>query len=208
MNFKKLKIVSKGAEAEILQINENTLIKKRISKKYRLKEIDDKILSLRNKREFKVLKKLHDNNINVPKPFEYNEEELYFSFEFLNGKNLKESLNEKYNEELIYKALNEIIKIHNLNIVHNDLTSLNMINYKNKIYIIDFGLAKFTNSIEEKAVDLNLFFTCIKNEHPNYYNLKNELENKYFSKTIEGDKIIQRLHQIEKRGRNKQKTNN
>ena len=52
--------------------------------------------------------------------------------------------------------LNYIIII----IIHGDLTSSNiMINLtaEHKVYIIDFGLSSFSENIENKAVDLNVF---------------------------------------------------
>jgi Kae1-associated kinase Bud32 len=93
--------------------------------------------------------------------------------------------------------------MHNLDIVHGDLTTLNMIHSNNKIYLIDFGLSNVSSKIEDKAVDLNLFFTCIKNEHPNLYSLKNELLKIYETKSNNSKLILKRLEMIEKRGRNK-----
>src|SRR5690606_17942757 len=98
---------------------------------------------------------------------------------------------------------NEIIRMHKCEIVHGDLTTLNMLKSKNKVYLIDFGLSDVSKKTEDRAVDLNLFFTCIKNEHPNYYKYKNELLAKYEKEISDGAKIIKRLENIEKRGRNK-----
>lgn len=195
-------IIAQGAEAQIIQINQTTLKKLRLEKTYRIPEIDTKLRKFRNNREFKVLTKLYESKINVPKPFENiaNKEEIAFTFEYINGTVLKQCLNEKS----LLKAFNLIIKMHQLDIIHGDLTTLNMIEKQDKIYLIDFGLSDFTHKIEDKAVDLNLFFTCIKNEHPDYYKHKEQLLNTY-KKNIElGEKIIQRLGKIEHRGRNKQ----
>lgn len=194
------KTIASGAEARIVKINKTTLKKIRDRKTYRIKEIDNKLRKSRCKKEFKILSKLYENGINVPKPYEItiNNEEIYFTFEFING----ESLKNKLNKELLFKAFEQIIKLHNLDVVHSDLTTLNMLVKENEIYIIDFGLGKITNKIEEKATDLNLFFNCIKNEHPDFYRYKKELIEKYLNEK-DGEKIIKRLENIEKRGRNK-----
>lgn len=196
-----METIAQGAEANIIKLNDKILKKLRLSKPYRLKIIDDRLRKFRCKREFKILTKLYENKINVPKPYELiiENDEISFTFEYIKGNILKSVINEK----LLKTAFQEIIKMHNQDIVHNDLTTLNMIQKNNKIYIIDFGLSIFSNKIEDKAVDLNLFFTCIKNEHPSIYKNKEALEKLYTKKTELGEKIIKRLKEIEKRGRNK-----
>ena len=200
-----MELIAQGAEAQILKINDNLLKKIRLEKPYRIKEIDLKLRKQRNKREFKVLTKLYENNIHVPKPEEITDykthNEISFTFEYINGKPLKYSLN----KQLLNEAFQKIIQMHNLNVMHADLTTLNMIKQEktNKVFLIDFGLSEFTSKFENKAVDLNLFFTCIKNEHKQYYKYKQELEETYSNQANNGEKIIQRLRNIEKRGRNK-----
>ena len=201
------KIITEGAEAKIIQISFTKLKKIREKKTYRIPEIDMSLRKSRSKSEFKILNLLYNNNINVPKPYEIitNNNEISFIFEFIDGKTLKDELNKKQDKNLIFKAFELIIKIHNLDIIHSDLTTLNMLVKQNKVYLIDFGLSKISNKIEEKGVDLNLFFTCIKNEHPNFYYLKKELI-KLYLKNInnKSEEIIKRLKNIEKRGRNKE----
>lgn len=198
-----MKKIAQGAESSIFLINETTLKKTRLPKPYRLEIIDNKLRKFRNKREFKVLTKLYENKVNVPELFEILNEketgEIAFTFEYLDGDLLKETLNKKN----LILAFEEIIKMHNLDIVHGDLTTLNMIEKGKKIYLIDFGLSQFSHKYEDKAVDLNLFFTCIKNEHPSFFKMKEKLTEKYLEKANFSDKIIQRLENIEHRGRNK-----
>jgi len=195
-----MKLLSEGAEAKIFKIDEKIIKKVRIEKQYRLKQLDLKLRKSRNRREFKILNKLKQLNVNVPKVIDIIEkpEEISFTMEYLEGKNLKNCLTKK----TLFEAFKQIILIHKNEIVHGDLTTLNMINCKkNKIYIIDFGLSEFNSNIEMRAVDLNLFFTCIKNEHKDFYKYKNELLEIY-SKEINKEVLI-RLNNIEHRGRNK-----
>lgn len=192
-------LIARGAEAEIIKIDNKTLKKRRPPKPYRIQDIDLKIRKFRNKREFKVLTKLSEKGILAPKPLEINDLEIYFTMEFVEGKALKEVLN----KELLFKAFSQVIQIHNEDITHGDLTTLNFIEKNNETYLIDFGLAEFTQKIEDKAVDLNLFFTCIKNEHPNLFSEKENLLEMYKKKVSDGKKILRRLDQVEKRGRNK-----
>jgi len=194
------KLIGEGAESQIIQIDENLLKKLRLEKPYRHPILDLKLRKARNRREFKVLNKLFELKINAPKAFEIKEkEEISFTFEYIKGNTLKSVLNKK----LLDKAFDEIIKLHKKNITHGDLTTLNMIEKDNKIYLIDFGLSEFSKKIEDRAVDLNLFFTCIKNEHKEFYKHKTKLLQTYQKELEFGSKVIERLQQIEHRGRNK-----
>ena len=202
-----MEILAQGAEATIVKIDENVLQKIRTAKPYRLEQIDNKIRRFRNKREFKVLTKLYEANLNVPKPIKditnLKEKIIAFTFEYIDGKVLKDVMN----EVLLFKAFDEIIEMHQFGVVHGDLTTLNMIVKDKggncKIYLIDFGLSEFTKKQEQRAVDLNLFFTCIKNEHPDYHKYKQDLIEKYEEMIDESVKIIDRLEKMEYRGRNK-----
>ena len=195
-----MKLIGRGAEAEIWQIDNSTLKKLRLPKLYRIGLLDTRLRKSRNRREFKVLTKLNKLEVNVPKNFEVFEtgEEIAFSFERIEGEVLKKILNKK----LLFRAFEQIMKMHKSEVVHGDLTTLNMMERKGEIYLIDFGLSEFSHKIEDRAVDLNLFFTCIKNEHPNFFMYKNALLKKY-AKLEFGEKVCERLKKIEMRGRNK-----
>lgn len=193
--------LSVGAESEIIIIDNKTLRKIRLGKKYRHELLDIKLRRSRTKREYKILKKLHEKNINIPKPYNINLKETYIDFEYLNGDVLKKVLD----KDKLINGFKEICKLHNEEIVHGDLTTLNMMYSNNKVYLIDFGLSGFSSNVEERGVDLNLFFTCIENEHPNLFHLKDELIKIYKKEVKEGKDVIKRLEEIELRGRNKAK---
>jgi Kae1-associated kinase Bud32 len=197
-----MELLYEGAEAQILKVNDTTLKKIRLPKKYRIEILDKRLRKSRNRREFKVLSKLLEKNTNVPKPYELidnKDDEISFTFEYLKGDVLKKVLT----KNLLEKAFNQIIKMHKLEIIHGDLTTLNMIEKNKEIYLIDFGLSEFSHKYEDRAVDLHLFFNCIKNEHPDLYSQKEKLEQEYINKCEFGQKVIDRLNKIELRGRNK-----
>ena len=95
-------------------------------------------------------------------------------------------------------------KIHDLDIVHGDLTTSNMILKDNKIVLIDFGLAQFSSKVEDKAVDLHLFKQALESRH-------SQVWEKAFTQFLSGyqpankKEELSRLEKVEKRGRNKQK---
>jgi Kae1-associated kinase Bud32 len=193
------KAFSQGAEGVLYKTENNSLLKIREPKPYRIAQLDKKLRKNRTRHEANILEKAHNFGLNVPKVINSNEKTFSLELEFIDGENLKHCLT----ETLLENAWDQVILLHSNNIIHSDLTTLNMIVSKNKVYVIDFGLSFISTKIEDKAVDLHLFLQCLKNEHPNYYCLKEKLISKYLSTVNRAPEIIKRLEIIEKRGRNK-----
>lgn len=59
-----------------------------------------------------------------------------------------------------------IWRVHEIGIIHGDLTTSNMIMKENKIFLIDFGLSYFKDSAEDRAVDLYVLERAFKSTHP------------------------------------------
>jgi TP53 regulating kinase and related kinases len=134
------KILSQGAEAIILK-EDNFIIKDRISKSYRLKELDIKIRKHRTKSEKNLLEKAC-KIINAPNPFPLEEFDK-IKMPFIEGKRLSENLDSfslEKQKEICRIIGEEIGKLHNANIIHGDLTTSNIIlsdNSKNKLPIVE-----------------------------------------------------------------------
>ncbi len=202
-----MKIIARGAEA-ILEKEDGKLIKKRIKKGYRHKAIDDALRKYRTRREGRILNKLA-NVINVPKVYDIDEKKSLIVMDFIEGDMLSDCL-EKYDKDLkefIAKEIGKSIAImHNLNIIHGDLTTSNMIYKDGKVYFIDFGLAFHSNRIEDKAVDIYLFLQAIKSKHFLIYEEFSDMVLKeYFKNVIEAEKIKKQLKKVEERRRYKRK---
>jgi len=122
------KCFSVGAEA-IITLKDNQIIKNRIKKSYRIKEIDEKLRKSRTKSEAKIINKLKDI-IPVPKIISSDEKQEII-MQYIPGKKLSDFL-----ESLDYKKISKIIaenitKMHNQGIIHGDLTTSNMIYVEN-----------------------------------------------------------------------------
>ncbi len=196
------KIIAQGAEAKIILKN-NKIIKDRISKSYRIPELDKRITKQRTKAEIKLLTKA-SKIINTPLPEPQKEINKIF-MPFIKGKKLSEYLNDftlQKQKQICKKIGNSISKLHNNNIIHGDLTTSNMILNKNKIYFIDFGLGYISNKIEDKAVDLHLLKQALEAKHfKNWKQLWTTIKSGYKSK--DKKEILERLKKVEKRGRYK-----
>jgi len=197
------KIIGTGAEAILIHKN-NSLIKRRIKKSYRLKEIDDKLRKTRTKAEGKILDKLK-NIINVPEIIKIDKDNKEIIMQFIQGKKLSEYLDSfplKQQEQICKEVGKGIGEIHNENIIHGDLTTSNMILSQNKIFFIDFGLGFHSRRIEDKAVDLHLMKQALESKHfKNWQKLFNSVLQGY--KTQDKDKILNQFKKVESRGRYK-----
>lgn len=200
-----MKIIAQGAEAVLKQENDN-LIKERIPKKYRIKEIDDKIRRLRTRSEARLLERA-SSIIKVPKIIKVDDKKMEIVMEFIEGEKLSENLdNIKEKNKIIEKIGESIAMLHNKNIIHGDLTTSNMILKKDGVFFIDFGLGFVSPKLEDKAVDIHLLRQALESKHYIHYQKCFEGFLKgYKKKSDDYNNIINRLEKVEKRGRYKGK---
>ncbi|MBU2639694.1 MAG: Kae1-associated serine/threonine protein kinase [Nanoarchaeota archaeon] len=193
-------IIAQGAEALLIK-NGNKLIKERISKSYRIPQLDSKIRKFRTKREAKLLSTV---NVNVPKVFSVDEKNMIIEMEFLQGdllKNILDTLPLKKSLEICKQIALEVSNLHSQDIIHGDLTTSNMILKDNKVYFIDFGLGFFSSKVEDKAVDLHLLKQALESKH--YKNFEKFYE--IILKNYKHKDVLKRLEKVESRGRYKKR---
>ncbi|KYK26478.1 hypothetical protein AYK26_04985 [Euryarchaeota archaeon SM23-78] len=187
--------IARGAEA-VLYEHKDTIIKHRLKKTYRLKELDDELRKQRTRKEARLLEKipiLHPALIHSD-----NKEKIVM--QKIKGEKLREVLDKK--PELAKKIGELVTEIHNHEIIHGDLTTSNMIlNKEGKIVFIDFGLSFHSHKIEDKAVDIHLFKQALNSKHHQVYDkaLKAFLEG--YKKVNKYQEILKRLGKVEMRGR-------
>lgn len=208
--MKKEKIIQQGAEAVIIQKG-NEIIKRRISKSYRVRELDEKIRIRRTRSEGKILEKA-SKIIFSPKISSVDEIKKEIAMEFIEGKKLSKHLEDFsfYQQKQIFETIGKNVgKLHSQNIIHGDLTLANMIlKSPQQIFFIDFGLSFISQKIEDCAVDLHLFKESLKASYPEkfqdffqsiiqgYISIKNENRNKT-------PLVLQQIAKVETRGRYK-----
>ncbi len=197
------KLIAQGAEAKLFRSG-STLIKERIKKSYRLKQIDEKIRKSRTRREAKILKKLDF----VPKVLDVDDKKKIIEMDFIDGelvKNILDDVNREKRKEICKKIGENIAKLHNLDIIHGDLTTSNFI-FNKKVYFIDFGLGFVSNRIEDKAVDLHLLKQALESKHYRHFEECFGFILDGYKKVKDYDKILNRLGKVESRGRYKRKS--
>jgi len=196
-------MIAQGAEAIIEKKNALLIRKTRLQKLYRHPTIDAKLTKQRTRAEAKILTTLERKNVSAPKLHAVNEQERFLDMEFIRGEKFRDVLT-KQNALFYAKQLGEIIALmHNANIIHNDLTTSNMIVRAHKIVLIDFGLSLISKRTEDKAVDLHLLSQALTSFH-------HDVASHFFATVLESYKkvatdtsVLSRLHDVQARGRNK-----
>ena len=202
-----MEILHRGAEA-ILYLEDNYLVKERISKSYRHETIDINKRKYPTRREFKLLLKAKSSKLNVPEPLMFDDKEMKVIMEYIKGDVLKETLDNytKTKRELVAKLIGEQTALmHDSDIIHGDLTTSNMILKNSKVYFIDFGLGKVSLKEEDKAVDIHLLKQALESKHYKNYEELYLAFLKGYKKSKNYKKVLERLEKVEKRGRYKRK---
>lgn len=192
-------IISQGAEA-IIRKEDDKVVKDRIVKRYRHPQLDAELRKSRARREKKILEKASSI---IPTPHVYFGDDAQVVMEYLEGKQVKEVLDE--NHELAREIGRLLATLHKKNIIHGDLTTSNMI-LTDKIYFIDYGLACTSHKVEDKAVDIHLFRQALESKHHrSFTSAYRQFLKGYREEYVACEEIMQRLRQVEARGRNKAK---
>ncbi len=196
-----MQIIQQGAEA-VIYLDGTKIIKERVSKGYRIKQIDERLRKTRTRQEAKLLEKA----VNAPKVLDVSDETMKIEMEYIKGKLVKDILdlmNKKEREELCKEIGRKIADLHKNDIIHGDLTTSNMILNEKGVYFIDFGLGFISKKEEDKAVDLHLLKHALESKHYEHFEDS-------FSKVLEGynsydmaKEVLERLQKVSKRGRYK-----
>lgn len=180
-----------GGEAEVI-IGE-VVVKKRRPKRYRIREIDENLRLRRTRTEAKLISLAR--RIGVPTPIVLDVEGDTIVMERIYGTPVKDCMSEEISREIGRL----VAKLHNANIVHGDITPMNMILSEGKIYFVDFGLAFVDNRVEAKGVDVHVYFESLKAGFENWESLRKAFVEGYLE--FGKEEVIKRAEEIEERGR-------
>lgn len=203
---KMTKIIEQGAEA-IIEQHDDKIVKKRIEKSYRHVSLDKSLRKFRTRREAKVLKVLQDMGFPSPKLKLVDDKIMEIHMQEIKGNKVKDILEEDH--VLYSKEIGKrIAELHMKDIIHGDLTTSNMIKCKEtqKIHFIDFGLSKFSDKVEDKAVDLHLLQRALESKHHKIFEACFEnVKISYQETNPDHKEVFERYEKVKARGRNKGK---
>jgi Kae1-associated kinase Bud32 len=198
-----MELLAKGAEANIYLEN-GRLVKERISKKYRVPELDLRLRKIRTQREAKLLENALKAGLSVPKVYKTDMRNYKIYMEYIEGIPLKavlDAADERSVKEICAKIGLALSLMHNANIIHNDLTTSNMLYADGIVYYIDFGLGATTTRIEDKAMDLVVFKRSLQVAHSDKFKTIWSSLLASYSGTKDLSQIMGRVDVIERRAR-------
>ncbi|KTW26244.1 Kae1-associated kinase Bud32 [Pneumocystis jirovecii RU7] len=201
------------------------LLKIRFAKPYRHPVLDERLRKHRIHVEARLLYKCYKGGISCPALYFVDVKKGELWTEWIEGKTLKDELlywennTRPYQQDckLIMVSIGRNIgKMHQLDVVHGDLTTSNIIirlpSYQqsslsleltedDKIVIIDFGLGCVTHIIEDKAVDLYVLERTFQSTHPQSEFLLKYILEGYLESWKGSKNVLRRLEEVRLRGR-------
>jgi TP53 regulating kinase-like protein len=204
-------LIKKGAEANLFLEEwqgRKVIMKRRLPKKYRLPEIDEKIRTYRTVHESQLLHYAKEAGVPTPIIFMVDLTDSNIIMEFIEGKQVKQVFNNLSPEERggLSRHIGELIgRLHRNGIVHGDLTTSNMILAPSgKVVFVDFGLGEKTVELEPKGVDLHLMKRAFQSVHFRYAEECFTAVLDGYAQVVGGDmksKVHSKIGEIERRGR-------
>ncbi len=189
-----MEIIASGAEA-VIMLDGKTVIKTRIHKRYRLKEIDEALRKDRTRTEARLISEAR--RCGVPTPIIRDVTDFEIKMEFIDGTALRNMITPALSE----KAGELVGRLHSCGIVHGDLTTSNILFRDEKLFLIDFGLAFIDRSLEARGVDVHVLFQTFESTHEAHEELIEAFKTGYSRTFPEADEVIKRVGEIESRGR-------
>ncbi len=186
--------LNNGAEA-VVRVEDGMLVKERVPKNYRQKELDERIRKERTKAEARIISEAR--RAGVPTPIIYDIENSTIKMQYIDGVALKHVIDEKLSEQIGVL----VAELHAAGIIHGDLTTSNLILFNDKIYMIDFGLSFSEGSVEARGVDVHVLFRTFESTHRNHEKLIEAFCRGYRKELGQADEVLERVKEIEKRGR-------
>jgi len=192
-------LLDSGAEAVVYleegPEGEKLLVKERVPKAYRLKEIDERIRKERNRTEARLMSEAR--RAGVPTPIIYDVEDFKLKMQYIEGAPIKYLITPELSEKV-----GELVgKLHSAGIAHGDLTTSNLLLAGSRLYLLDFGLAHFEKSLEARGVDVHVLFQTFESTHRESEALKEAFKKGYGSTFIEAADVLKRVEEIKKRAR-------
>jgi len=208
------KLIHKGAEASLYYgswFGKEAIFKKRIPKGYRIEQIDQILCYNRTLNEAKALIRVKNYGVLVPPVYEIDAKNSTIVMKYIKGEKLKDVLFSLVTDKKVqyFKEVGKnIAYLHKNGHIHGDITTSNIIlTPAQELFIIDFGLHDYSDSIEDKSTDLHLFKRVLISSHGSDFTicfdafLEGYREGYGIEKNNECKSILKNMTIIETRGR-------
>ena len=204
-------LIKKGAEANLYLEqwqDRRVIMKRRLPKAYRQPKLDSQIRTQRTLHEPSLIHRAKEAGVSTPTIYMVDLKDANIIMEHVEGKQIKQVLNEMPPEEKlrICNQIGSMIgRLHKNGIIHGDLTTSNMIlTTSGKIVFVDFGLGEYSNETEARGVDLHLMKRALQSTHHKYAKECYQAVISGYTKTVgeqTANTVLEKINEIERRGR-------
>lgn len=193
------------------------LVKQRFKKRYRHPTLDDQLTTKRIKEEARSLQRSQRAGLHVPTVYAVDLVRHSIYMEYIDAPSAKAYLQAAYTGQQTYSVDLEplaqrigtgLAQLHDLNIIHGDLTTSNMLVRSGEgddsqidLVFIDFGLSYQSNMAEDKGVDLYVLERALSSTHPATEQLWKSIIQVYIASSKNGPAVGKKLEDVRRRGR-------
>ena len=201
----------RGAEADLFLTTVGpwkAVVKRRVRKKYRIQQLDQRIRSERTIREANALGDAKKAGVRAPSVLRVDMEGFVISMSFVDGaiaRSCLDQLSSREQSSVLLEIGQQIGALHEAGIVHGDMTTSNIIISRNGLpFILDFGMSAHSTDPEDRGTDLHLLQRSISTSHSLDSRRSEKLIHKGYRREL-GDKqavvTFLRQREIARRGR-------
>ncbi len=207
-------LLKQGAEAKVYTteyFGKPAIVKERFVKCYRVPALDRKLTNRRIGQEVRSMARCRKHGIRTPAIYHMDQERRVIYMERITeGFLLKDYVTglDPETDGAALRKLMELIgqvlaKMHDIDVVHGDLTTSNMIYDpdNNALTLIDFGLSFVSGLVEDKGVDLYVLERAFLSTHPRTEDYFQVLIGSYSKATKNAEVVIRKLDEVRLRGR-------
>lgn len=174
-----LTLIASGAEAHLYRghfLGYDVVVKYRVPKAYRDPNFDALVRRERTLIEARNMLTAMKCGVTVPTVLYVDLNNALIVMEYINGVLLRDVLptaDEAFRRNYLELLGVYVGRLHANNLTHGDLTTSNVVIASDgAMYLIDFGLSKASNEVEDRAVDIHLLIRSFESTH---YSLTKDL---------------------------------
>jgi len=193
-----------GAEATV-SFEGDTVVKRRRPRSYRHPDLDARIRRERTRREARLTSAARRAGVSTPLVRDVDARETTLALQYVGATDLDGALS----PATVRAVGRHLATIHDAGFVHGDPTTRNVrvaesgpeVDTARRVFLIDFGLGYHTRHEEDHAMDLHVFAQSLAGTADDPDRLAAAAEDAYREASERGGAVLDRLREIEGRGR-------